>query len=307
MGSAFQDSHRIKATFKMKLMLILLVFYILDNTAVAKPAGTTTSDHDFDDWNQLHEKADENSQTRKTRQADSSSDLLFITDDIFKAGETMIEDGNELGNFVQFSGATKTILTEAKKTFSDLDEFVNEAKKKIENMNSELKRLDKRDIAFKDEYFPKFNEAKSELRQVRQRLRKLAGRTVTETRDLKILIDALEENNDPVLLKLALEKMKDLMLLSKEDLIEANQKYNAAIQNFENLNSAIQIQNQYIKKLLNTESAEHEAWVKKVRAGTAFPFIPYIDDEVFGCIGLCTIISNAIVAGVIGNSQAEME
>ena len=46
------------------------------------------------------------------------------------------------------------------------------------------------------------------LRQVRQQLRKLAQRTVTEVRDLKILLEDL----DSVFLKAAIDRTKELML-----------------------------------------------------------------------------------------------
>ena len=112
---------------------------------------------------------------------------MLLPNTLIKTGETLLNTSNELNVFVQYTGAAKTILTNAKTTFKNLEVFVNEAKQKIENMNMELKRLDKSETQFyRDEYFPQFNSAKSQLRQVRLKLRKLADKTVTDTRDLKI-------------------------------------------------------------------------------------------------------------------------
>ena len=46
------------------------------------------------------------------------------------------------------------------------------------------------------------------LRQVRQQLRKLAQRTITEVRDFKILLEDL----DSVMLKAAIDRTKELMI-----------------------------------------------------------------------------------------------
>ena len=99
----------------------------------------------------------------------------------------------------------------------------------------------------------------------------MADKTVTDTRDLKILLDLIDQNNrkdsDGLMLTIALESMKNLMVITEDRLSEAYELYNKAILKFENLNSSIQTQNHFIKKLANTESEEHKAWVKKVRLG----------------------------------------
>ena len=52
------------------------------------------------------------------------------------------------------------------------------------------------------------NVSRQFLRQVRQQLRKLAQRTVTEVRDFKILLEDL----DSVMLKAAIDRTKELMI-----------------------------------------------------------------------------------------------
>jgi len=233
---------------------------------------------------------------------------IDIFNEVIKVGETLVD--NDLYPMVDAVGATKTILTTAKKTFSKLEVIVLEAKEKIENMNVQLKSLQKEHSEFQDEYFPRFNKAKSELRQVRQRLRQLAERTITETRDLKILIESIDESDDTFLLKAAIKKMKDLMVLSKDALIEAKEKYNNAIETFEDLNSSIQIQNRFLKNLLDTESAEHKAWEEKVRAaayGTSIPVSvgAFIAADVAGCLGFCSLFGNLAVLSAVAATTEE--
>jgi hypothetical protein len=117
------------------------------------------------------------------------------------------------------------------------------------------------ELQIEGNYFPDYNKAKSYLRETRQELRELAYRTLIEVRDLKILLEELD--NDPVLLKISLGKMKDLMIETLETLKEAKEKYNSAQETFENLNSSIKRQNIELEKLLTESSDEYKAWVRK--------------------------------------------
>jgi len=224
---------------------------------------------------------------------------IEITDDQVDNVDTLIE--KELGNFTTFSSTLNYTMQTAKKTFDLLEKFVDQAKENIENLNVELKRLDKQDNLYKDEYFPFFNNATSRLRQVRYKLRKLAVKTISKTRDVKTLLADLDKNKDDTFhLVAALKEMKSLMYSSKEILKESYDQYNLTIEAFENLNSHIQIQNEYIRKLQNTESAEYDSWVTGVRAGAystvaAASISGFVTADVFGCLGICSTIGNLIV------------
>merc|ERR1712152_101787 len=123
------------------------------------------------------------------------------------------------------------------------------------------------ELQFEDNYFPKYNEAKSYLRQTRQALRKLADKTVREVRDLKVLLEALDKTDDTFLLKQSIEKMKDLMISTLETLKEAKEKYNLALDTFENLTSTIKTQNRKLEKLTDKNSADYKDMATKMRAG----------------------------------------
>merc|ERR1712233_265792 len=164
------------------------------------------------------------------------------------------------------------------------------------------KLLDKKDKQFKDEYFPQFNSARSKLRQVRNELRKLAGKTVYKTRNLKNLLAALEKNkkDQKVFLGAALKEMKSLMISSKKILDEALEEYNLTIEAFKNLNSAINDHNQFLKKLADSESKEFKEWERSVR-GVAYGTSATISAGIFGgldvlgCFGFCSLIGNPVV------------
>merc|ERR1712001_4118 len=87
------------------------------------------------------------------------------------------------------------------------------------------------------------NEAKRYLRETRQELRELAHRTVTEEKNLRMLLDDLDNGKEPLLLKLTIDRMKVLMKETQERLKEAKQKYTSAFTAFENLISFVKTQN----------------------------------------------------------------
>merc|ERR1712179_26981 len=237
----------------------------------------------------------------------SAYDPLTLDNKVIRIGETLVE--NDLYPMVDAVGATKTFLKTAKETFEKLEVFVSEANERINDMDLVLQSFQEGNSQFQKNYSTKFNKAKNELRQVRLRLRQLADRTTTETRDLKILLEGLDESDDTFLLKSTIEKMKNLMVLSKDALIEAKEKYYKAIETFDNLNSSIKTQNKYLKKLADPDSAEHKAWVAKIRSatyGAAAPasVIAFAVADFLGCLGLCSTIGNL---AVIGTTAAAVE
>jgi len=212
--------------------------------------------------------------------------------------DTLIENGNELGNYPKFTSALNSTIKAAKDTFELLDELCDEAKENIVKLNAELKRLDKQETEFNEEYFPKFNSARSKLKKVRNKLRKLAGKTVYKTRSMKNLLAALENNkkDKKVFLGAALKEMKSLMISSKKILDEALDEYYLTIQAFEDLNSAIQVTNHYLSKFKDPESEEYkevEKNTQKIKGNKIFHLLR----DFLGCFGICSYLYNKEVYG----------
>jgi len=100
------------------------------------------------------------------------------------------------------------------------------------------------------------------------------------------------------------------MVLSKDALIEAKEKYNNAIKTFEDLNSSIQLQNRFLKNLLDTESADHKAWEAKVRGAAYGASVPvsvgtFAALDAVGCLGFCSLIGNLAVLGAVTATTEE--
>merc|ERR1711992_220754 len=91
-------------------------------------------------------------------------------------------------------------------------------------------------------YFTAFNRAKIELR------------------DLKILIQDVNKNEDSFLLEISLGKMKDLMSKTLKTLKEAEENYTKAVETFEDLNSSITSKKEELDKMLTRDYA----WRKTV-------------------------------------------
>jgi len=216
---------------------------------------------------------------------------------------------NQVDSVVGFTEETKAVFDNSK-LFEIIAESLKEAEKNILEMDAELKLLETEELQFEDNYFPAYNEAKRYLRETRQGLRKLAQRTVSEVRDLKILLEDLDKNNDPVLLKASLDKMKDLMIETLETLNEALEKYNSALETFENLNSSIATQNRKLEKMVNTNSAEYQAWTEKLRGGIygtiAGTTVGCIVADALGALGICSAVNAAISGSTAAGIEAEI-
>merc|ERR1711992_140363 len=141
-----------------------------------------------------------------------------------------------------------------------------EAEQAILIMTAELKTLQAEEMKFKDNYFPNFNEAKAYLGRTRQDLRKLADRTVKDVRDMKVMLEAIDETTDSsaanLFLKISMNRMKDLMVETLETLKKAKGKYNSAAETFDNLNLIIKKQNMQLKEFVTNSSD----WIDNTRA-----------------------------------------
>ena len=220
---------------------------------------------------------------------------------------------NHLDIFANFHYETGKLFLNSS-VIETIVKMLLEAEKNILEMHAKLKKIEKEEIQFVGNYFPKFNEAKSYLRQTRQGLRKLADRTVKDVRDLKILLDGLDESS--VFLNISINRMKDLMIETLETLKEAKEKYNSALETFDNLNFAIKSQNIQLEKLVTESSDEYKAWVRKT--GVAYRTVlgpagalttsACIYFDILGALGICSAINAvaiAVVTPVIENEIAK--
>merc|ERR1712020_674547 len=182
-----------------------------------------------------------------------SSDQLDVGADIDEQLQSFISFNLETGEMLDNSNLIEKVV-----------ESLLGAEQKLLAVEVGLKTLQYEvpQLRIEGNYFPAYNEAKSSVRKTRQTFRAFARRTVTEVRDLKILMENL--NNDPLLLKISLDRMKDLMIETRNTLREAKENYNKAVQTFMGLNSSIVSKNEQLEKMLIKDSADHKAWVETV-------------------------------------------
>merc|ERR1712141_941985 len=154
------------------------------------------------------------------------------------------EIDNQLEDIVNFNKETGKLLNNSK-LFGKVSESLQEAEQNILEMEAELKSLQSKFSSLQKEsnFFPEFNRAKRYMRETRQELRELAHRTVTEEKNLRMLLDDLDNGKEPLLLKLTIDRMKVLMVETQERLEAAKQKYTSAFTAFENLISFVKTQN----------------------------------------------------------------
>ena len=160
------------------------------------------------------------------------------------------------------------------------------------------------EVQFGDNYAPAYNKAKRYLVRLKQHIRELAASTVSEVRDLKIILKDPDVDEDAIL-KLSLDKMTNLIIKTLKTSKEALENYNAALETFENLIIGIEKQNRKLEKMVTKDSAEYKAWTQRTRAGlygfNGIITTSCIIADIFGYFGLCSTV-NAITISVSDNA-----
>jgi len=209
---------------------------------------------------------------------------------------------NQLNSIVEFTQETGKLLNDSS-VMEDVVEMLQVAEKNMIQMTAELKTLKTEEIRTfflfvgsdvdvktleelktMDNVFPKFNLAKSYVKETREELRKLAYRTVIEVSDVKPLIEALDETNGALFFKISINRMKDLMNKTLVTLEEAKIKYNMAIEDFENIKAKFQIKNGKLQQFSQKtqESARNaSSELKSKRAWNPFLSLFTEVDDVF--------------------------
>merc|ERR1712062_880857 len=184
-----------------------------------------------------------------------------------KAADVGGEIANKLQSFIDFSAETGDLLKNSdwiKEVFVSLEN----TKQNLLDLEVELKTMpyaDMTDLGLKGNLFPAYNNAKRYLRETGQILIQFAYKTVGEVRDLKTLFGAVDESEDSVLFLIAIEKMRGSMNDALGKFGEANEKYRTAKKSFVNLMKFSAGSKEKVEKMLNTDSAEYQNWMKVVR------------------------------------------
>merc|ERR1712232_7391 len=214
-------------------------------------------------------------------------------------GENIV---NQLNSIVHFTNETGSLLGDSR-LIRAVSEGLRAAELNILEMEAGLNTLQAQvpGVPELQSYVAAFNETKSYLQQIRQELRDLADTAVKEVRDVIELLEDLDRNNDPDLLKIAIDIIKDLMLETKERLEAARERYQSVGQAFENLISTVTTQNEMISQTvvqLEAKYQEDKARAEKVKSDCQIASI--------FTFGLCSLIEHYVNEVPLENIREEL-
>merc|ERR1711953_380182 len=195
---------------------------------------------------------------------------LDVGEDIVNKLDSIVHFSNEMGRFFGDSRLIGTVsegLQAVELNILEMEAGLNTIQALYTELESE------------GSYVAVFNKAKSYLNQTRQELRDFAETAIKDIRDVIDLLDDLNRNNDPVLLKLAIDITKDLMLETKRKLEGARAKYQSLHQAFDNLISSETTQTEVVDQVVSQWEAKY---MEKVRYNCKWAAI--------FTLGLCSLI-----------------
>ena len=196
---------------------------------------------------------------------------------------------NALELMKEGTNVSSGVLNKAQDTFRNLTVWLKEADENIEKLVEEMEevKLDAKKI--QNNFIDKYLKSKTELRRVRQNLRKLAYKTVTASEDIKLLLDAMEGNPDPVLQQAQVATMKDLLKETKISLTDANEKYNTAVDILSSLSFDMKQLIEKLDRSITNGTEEYENWTSKVRwgayGGAGSLAAGLLVADILGCLG----------------------
>jgi len=201
---------------------------------------------------------------------------------------------NALELMKEGTNVSSGVLNKAQDTFRKLTVWLKEADENIEKLVEEMEevKLDAKKI--QNNFIDKYLKTKTELRRVRQNLRKLAYKTVTASEDIKLLLDAMENNPDAVLQQAQVATMKDLLKETKILLTDANEKYNTAVDILSSLSFDMKQVIEKLDRSITNGTEEYENWTSNVRwgayGGAGSVAAGLIVADILGCLGICSAI-----------------
>merc|ERR1711923_189344 len=216
--------------------------------------------------------------------------------------------GNQLEDILEFNNEQGKLLNNSN-LFGKVSESLKNAQQNIIDMETELKTLASKFNSLREEksFFPEFNKAKSSLRQTRQELRELAHRTVKEEKNVRSLLDALDNDatsrsHKPLLLKAAIGRMKLLMEETKEKLKAAKIKYDEATLAYTNLISSVKAQHDILgveARKIYEKFNEDKEYTEKVRSNCKIAS--------WFTFGLCSLIHHYVNEVPLEESRVDLE
>jgi len=186
----------------------------------------------------------------------------------------------------------KQLMEFSKTTIEEVDKLVDEAEVAIRNLKAESKTLNLEEFQFTKNFISRFNDAKKNLLDARRDLVSLSTKTVNLCDNTLILITDWQDEHAVVLLKSQFENLRRLVDETKIRLSSAKEKYTALINTWLTIDEEIATFKVKLHKASDTNSADYNKWVTKVRAGgysaAGAVTAGMIIADIFGCLGFCS-------------------
>ena len=206
---------------------------------------------------------------------------------IIQGGESI------LGGLTEVLDVEKDISEKATEVFSTVKHLVEIAEDMIKRMYLEMEFVEREHLKLMSNYTTEFHSAKSELREARQALRKLAERTDIDVKSILGYLkyyDSTNNNEEKAFyLKKQIDVLKNLMKETKVLLTEVQAKYNNSIKNLGQIGFSMSIIVQKLGKKTDVASEEYQEWTTMARAGVygtcSGTITGLIFADVFGCLG----------------------
>jgi len=209
---------------------------------------------------------------------------------------------DELENkFVSGSDLTKKAINFLKRKFKDFNELMKKADENILQIQDDLSNITASNLQFTKEFLDMYHEAKQEIREIRQELRKLAIKTVSMCKRINLFAENWDERIGANIFKKQFSAMRLLLTTTLETLKKAKEKYNKAIDAISNATDQLNGFTNKINNMTDEHTTEYKDWTTKVRNAAYLPAglgsIGLLVGDIFGCLGICSTVGNAALWG----------
>jgi len=236
---------------------------------------------------------------------DSIKNVKSTLDSIKGLVDGALNTGTEVGVMNQ----GMNIMKENMKTFEKLDKLAKSAQEqadqKIALLVHTIGKITTEKIAVTKETVDTYLKGKSKLRNARQRLRRLAVKTISTMKQFEVYMDSWdpedpEHKNVVVYYKKQRYLLKKLLGESKSTISEVQSVYDEVMDDMERVEHNLRTIQLTIKQQKGLEREEFEAWATRVRAGVystiGVSTTSCIIADILGTLGICSLI-NAAVSG----------
>lgn len=200
------------------------------------------------------------------------------------------------------------IMKENMKNFEKLDKLAKsaqeEADKKIALLVHTIGKIETERVAATNETVTTYLKGKGKLRNARQRLRRLAVKTISTMKQFEFYMDSWdpedpEHKNVVVYYKEQTYLLKKLLGESKSTISEVQSVYDEVMDDMERVEHNLRTIQLTIKQQQGLGREEFEAWATRVRAGVystaGVSTVACIVADILGALGICSAINAAVV------------